>query len=58
MNEIHKEIGLFLKTKRQKKNLTEEKIDMQNGFIQEIENTSKKDVKDKKEKINNETKKA
>ncbi len=26
MNEIHKEIGLFLKTKRQKKNLTEEKI--------------------------------
>ena len=34
-----------------KKNLLEEKIDMQNGFIQEIENTSKKDVKDKKEKI-------
>ena len=36
-----------------KKNLLEEKIDMQNGFIQEIENTSKKDVKDKKEKIKN-----
>jgi len=34
-----------------RKNLLEEKIDMQNGFIQEIENTSKKDVKDKKEKI-------
>ena len=34
-----------------KKNLLEEKIDMQNGFIQEIENTSKKDVKDKKDKI-------
>ena len=36
-----------------RKNLLEEKIDMQNGFIQEIENTSKKDVKDKKEKIKN-----
>ena len=34
-----------------RKNLLEEKIDMQNSFIQEIENTSKKDVKDKKEKI-------
>jgi len=36
-----------------RKNLLEEKIDMQNGFIQEIENTSKKDVKDKREKIKN-----
>ena len=33
-----------------RKNLLEEKIDMQNGFIQEIENTSKKDVKDKKKR--------
>tara|TARA_B100001057_G_scaffold167393_1_gene168107 strand:- start:2905 stop:4617 length:1713 start_codon:yes stop_codon:yes gene_type:complete len=36
-----------------RKNLLEEKIDMQNGFIQEIENTSKKDAKDKREKIKN-----